>query len=88
MSVADAQPDLRELAERSNAWPFEEARKIVARLQRAPKNTDKNTDKNAAKDTATGPRGCPISAPSARSHAPPWCAMPSGCSPTTRSRPG
>src|SRR5258708_16823917 len=59
MSIAEpAQPaDLRELAERSNAWPFEEARKIVARLQRAPKNA-------AAKDavifeTGYGPSGLP-----------------------------
>src|ERR1700746_3523859 len=28
---------LRELAEQSNAWPFEEARKIVARLRKMPK---------------------------------------------------
>ena len=42
MSIADAPPaDLRELAERSNAWPFEEARKIVARLARSSKNADR-----------------------------------------------
>jgi lysyl-tRNA synthetase class 1 len=29
---------LRELAEKSSAWPFEEARKIVARLKKRPKN--------------------------------------------------
>ena len=29
---------LRELAELSHAWPFEEARKIVARLNRRPKS--------------------------------------------------
>ena len=29
---------LRELAEQSNAWPFEEARKIVARLKKQPKD--------------------------------------------------
>jgi lysyl-tRNA synthetase class 1 len=29
---------LRELAEQSNAWPFEEARKIVARLKKKPKD--------------------------------------------------
>src|SRR5215475_1074512 len=39
MSTADAPaPALRELAESSNAWPFEEARKIVARLKRRPKD--------------------------------------------------
>jgi lysyl-tRNA synthetase, class I len=31
--------ELRELAERSAAWPFEEARKIVARLKQHPKDT-------------------------------------------------
>ena len=30
--------DLRSLAEQSNAWPFEEARKIVARIARHPKD--------------------------------------------------
>ena len=31
--------DLRALAEQCNAWPFEEARKIVARLAKHPKDT-------------------------------------------------
>ena len=30
--------DLRKVAEQSNAWPFEEARKLVARLTRKPKD--------------------------------------------------
>jgi len=34
MSVTEATMSLRELAESSNAWPFEEAKKIVARLKR------------------------------------------------------
>jgi len=56
MSIADEPADLRALAERANAWPFEEARKIVARLQR--------TAKDAAKDavifeTGYGPSGLP-----------------------------
>lgn len=40
MSVTDVQSaaDLRVLAEQSNAWPFEEARKIVARLKKKPKD--------------------------------------------------
>jgi lysyl-tRNA synthetase class 1 len=41
MSTADDQPvadELRALAENSSAWPFEEARKIVARLRRRPKD--------------------------------------------------
>src|ERR1700689_3540468 len=53
MSTADVQtPDLRELAERSNAWPFEEARKIVARLARKPKN-------EVIFETGYGPSGLP-----------------------------
>jgi lysyl-tRNA synthetase, class I len=42
MSTADLQDDaasLRAIAENSAAWPFEEARKIVARLDRQPKDT-------------------------------------------------
>src|SRR5215813_4885255 len=41
MSTAMIAPDvagLRALAEQSNAWPFEEARKIVARLKQHPKD--------------------------------------------------
>jgi lysyl-tRNA synthetase class 1 len=38
MSSADMTEDLRALAEQSNAWPFEEARKIVARLARQPQS--------------------------------------------------
>ena len=38
MSVTDTTVSLRELAEHSNAWPFEEARKIVARLNKKPKD--------------------------------------------------
>ena len=34
MSTVEAHvPALREIAENSNAWPFQEARKIVARLK-------------------------------------------------------
>src|SRR6201984_3328248 len=44
--------DLRELAERSNAWPFEEARKIAARLARAPKS-------EVIFETGYGPSGLP-----------------------------
>jgi lysyl-tRNA synthetase class 1 len=43
---------LRELAENSNAWPFEEARKIVARLQRRPKD-------EVIFETGYGPSGLP-----------------------------
>src|SRR3954452_17782779 len=39
MTTTEAQsPSLRELAEQSNAWPFEEARKIAARLKKTPKD--------------------------------------------------
>ncbi len=38
MSVTDTAENLRDLAERSSAWPFEEARKIVARLKKLPKD--------------------------------------------------
>jgi len=43
---------LRELAEQSNAWPFEEARKIVARLKRKPKE-------GVIFETGYGPSGLP-----------------------------
>jgi len=43
---------LRELAEQSNAWPFEEARKIVARLKKAPKD-------EVIFETGYGPSGLP-----------------------------
>jgi lysyl-tRNA synthetase class 1 len=57
MSMTDAPPaDLRELAERSNAWPFEEARKIVARLQRAPAGAAKDA---VIFETGYGPSGLP-----------------------------
>src|ERR1700733_2049874 len=53
MSTADVQTaDPRELAERSNAWPFEEARKIVARLARQPK-------REVIFATGYGPSGLP-----------------------------
>jgi lysyl-tRNA synthetase, class I len=44
--------DLRELAEQSHAWPFEEARKIVARLKRRPKD-------EVIFETGYGPSGLP-----------------------------
>ena len=52
MSIAEAAPSLRELAENSNAWPFEEARKIVARLKRKPKD-------EVIFETGYGPSGLP-----------------------------
>ena len=44
--------NLREAAEKSAAWPFEEARKIVARLKRAPKD-------EVIFETGYGPSGLP-----------------------------
>jgi lysyl-tRNA synthetase class 1 len=44
--------DLRETAEKSAAWPFEEARKVVARLQKKPKD-------EVIFETGYGPSGLP-----------------------------
>ncbi|HET9716896.1 MAG TPA: lysine--tRNA ligase [Pseudolabrys sp.] len=52
MSVAEAAASLRQVAEHSNAWPFEEARKIVARLKRRPKE-------EVIFETGYGPSGLP-----------------------------
>jgi lysyl-tRNA synthetase class 1 len=53
MSTLEAQvPALREIAESSNAWPFQEARKIVARLKRHPKD-------EVVFETGYGPSGLP-----------------------------
>jgi lysyl-tRNA synthetase class 1 len=38
MSASQAAPILRELAEQSGAWPFEQARALVARLKKRPKD--------------------------------------------------
>src|SRR5437016_5842095 len=52
MSVVEMTPSLRELAENSNSWPFEEARKIVARLKKQPKD-------EVIFETGYGPSGLP-----------------------------
>ncbi len=52
MSVAEATPSLRDAAEQSGAWPFEEARKIVARLKKRPKD-------EVIFSTGYGPSGLP-----------------------------
>src|SRR5213593_856421 len=52
MSVSETAASLRELAEQSSAWPFEEARKIVARLKKQPKN-------EVIFETGYGPSGLP-----------------------------
>jgi lysyl-tRNA synthetase class 1 len=50
--VQEAAASLRALAEQSAAWPFEEARKIVARLKRRPKD-------EVIFSTGYGPSGLP-----------------------------
>src|ERR1700680_1531121 len=53
MTAAESQvAPLRELAGQSHAWPFEEARKIVARLARHPKDV-------VIFETGYGPSGLP-----------------------------
>src|SRR5580658_1697266 len=51
-AVLENASDLREVAGQSHAWPFEEARKIVARLQRNPKP-------EVIFETGYGPSGLP-----------------------------
>src|ERR1700739_684681 len=52
MSTAENSANLRELAEQSHPWPFEEARKIVARLEKSPKD-------EVIFETGYGPSGLP-----------------------------
>jgi len=51
-AAAETSSSLRELAEQSHAWPFEEARKIVARLAKRPKD-------EVIFETGYGPSGLP-----------------------------
>ncbi len=51
-AAVPTQASLRAFAEQSNAWPFEEARKIVARLKRQPKD-------EVIFETGYGPSGLP-----------------------------
>ena len=50
--VQNAPRALREVAEQSNAWPFDEARKVVARLKKRPKD-------EVIFETGYGPSGLP-----------------------------
>src|ERR1044072_4310564 len=52
MSIAEAAPSWRELAETPNAWPFEEARQSVARLKKKPRD-------EVIFETGYGPSGLP-----------------------------
>src|SRR3954463_2266369 len=59
MSTAEPHTEaasLRALAEQSNAWPFEEAKKIVARLKRRPKDAPA---REVIFETGYGPSGLP-----------------------------
>src|ERR1700692_1818122 len=51
-AVIENPANLRDLAEQSHAWPFEEARKIVARLKKSPKDA-------VIFETGYGPSGLP-----------------------------
>ena len=51
-TIAPDPNDLRALAEQSNAWPFEQARAIVARLKKKPKD-------EVLFETGYGPSGLP-----------------------------
>jgi lysyl-tRNA synthetase, class I len=52
--------ELRLLAEQSNAWPFEQAKQIVARLKKAPKEGSKEAVKDEVLfETGYGPSGLP-----------------------------
>src|SRR5580698_2610785 len=52
MSTTGQTAAFREVAEQSHAWPFEEARKIIARLKRQPKD-------EVIFETGYGPSGLP-----------------------------
>ena len=52
MTTAEIAQELKTLAEQSNAWPFEEAKKIVARLKKRPKD-------EVIFETGYGPSGLP-----------------------------
>src|SRR6202167_5856635 len=52
IDLAASPSDLRTLAEQSNAWPFEQARQLVARLKKKPKD-------EVLFETGYGPSGLP-----------------------------
>src|ERR1700721_2190072 len=52
LDLAASPSDRRALAEQSNAWPFEQARAIVARLKKKPKD-------EGLFETGYGPSGLP-----------------------------
>src|SRR6201999_613931 len=56
LELSASPSDLRSLAEQSNAWPFEQAKAIVARLKKHPKE---NTEHEVLFETGYGPSGLP-----------------------------
>src|SRR6202049_4120111 len=52
IDLAASPSDLRSLAEQSNAWPFEQAKAIVSRLKKKPKD-------EVLFETGYGPSGLP-----------------------------
>jgi hypothetical protein len=68
-------PALVAAAQVSRAWPFEEARRLIKRLD----GLKGAADKTVIFETGYGRPGCRTSAPSARSRARAWFAMPSRC---------
>ena len=59
----------------SRAWPFEEARRLIKRLERLPGGAERPLSLKPA----TALRGCRTSARSEKSRARRWCAMPLSC---------
>ena len=56
IELSAAASDLRSVAEQSNAWPFEQAKAIVARLKKKPKD---NAKEEVLFETGYGPSGLP-----------------------------
>jgi lysyl-tRNA synthetase, class I len=56
LELSASPSDLRSLAEQSNAWPFEQAKAIVARLKKQPQE---NTKHEVLFETGYGPSGLP-----------------------------
>lgn len=69
----------RDAAMSSKAWPFEEARRLLKRYEKAPPEKG-----YVLFETAMAPLACPISAPLERSRAPRWCVAHSRRSRTSR----
>ena len=53
-NIMSSLPEIRELASQSNAWPFQEAEKLIKRLERSGKDKDV-----IIFETGYGPSGLP-----------------------------